>query len=94
LWEQISCRLAQRSVVLYPTVMKGSGRFVDLVVLVNEPMRTTPGDGNRCGVERQVVGAHFIPLGGGSLAIVESESADVYASSFLPTIFNCQSHSM
>jgi hypothetical protein len=61
---------------------------MDLLVPVNESMRPTVGGGNQRGVERQVVGARFMCLGGGNLAIVESES------SLLPGIFNCQSRSM
>jgi hypothetical protein len=40
--------------------------------VTDEPMRTTTGGGNRCGLEWQVVGTHFICWGGWSRANVES----------------------
>jgi hypothetical protein len=50
----------------------GGGGFLELVVPVNEAMRTTAGGRNRCGLERQVLGTHFIRWGDGSQANVES----------------------
>jgi hypothetical protein len=45
---------------------------MELVVPVNKAMRTTAGGRNRCGLERQVLGTHFIRWGDGSQANVES----------------------
>jgi hypothetical protein len=55
--------------------MNGGGGSVVLGMPVNELLRMMASGGKCCGVERQVLGAHFICRGGGSRAIVESEAA-------------------